>query len=48
MVELETVQQELERITREKLALENRVTELAKYKGEVMSLRTELHKLQVC
>jgi predicted nucleic acid-binding Zn-ribbon protein len=47
MVELETVQQELERITRDKLALENKVTELTKYKGEVMALRTEVQKLQV-
>jgi hypothetical protein len=48
MVELGTVQQELEHITREKLALEVKVTELTKYEGEVMALRSELQKLQVC
>jgi hypothetical protein len=48
MVELETVQQELERITQEKLALEDKVMELTKYEGEVMALRSEVQKLQVC
>jgi hypothetical protein len=47
MVEIGTVQQELERVTREKLALESKVTELKKYKGEAMSLRSEVQKLQV-
>ncbi|PNF37013.1 hypothetical protein B7P43_G08061 [Cryptotermes secundus] len=46
MVELETVQQELERITQEKLALEDKVMELTKYEGEVMALRSEVQKLQ--
>ena len=48
MVELSSVQQELERITSEKLALEAKVTELAPYQTEVMALRGEVQKLQVC
>jgi len=48
MVELSSVQQELERITSEKLALETRVTELAPYQNEVMALRSEVQKLKVC
>jgi hypothetical protein len=40
-------QQELERITREKLALEAKVTELTTYQSEVMALRSEIQKLQV-
>lgn len=48
MVELSSVQQELEHITSEKLALEARVTELAPYQTEVMALRGEVQKLQVC
>ncbi|XP_069700967.1 cytospin-A-like isoform X2 [Periplaneta americana] len=46
MVELEVVQQELEHITREKLALEAKVTELTTYQSEVMALRSEVQKLQ--
>jgi chromosome segregation ATPase len=46
MVELSSVQQELERVTREKLALEARVTELAPYQTEVMALRSEVQKLK--
>ena len=48
MVELNSVQKELERITSEKLALEARVTELAPYQNEVMALRCEVQKLKVC
>jgi len=48
MVELSSVQQELERITSEKLALETKVTELAPYQNEVMALRCEVQKLKVC
>jgi hypothetical protein len=40
-------QQELERITREKLALEAKVAELTTYQSEVMALRSEVQKLQV-
>lgn len=40
-------QQELERITHEKLALEAKVAELAAYESEVMALRSEVRKLQV-
>ncbi|XP_021921793.1 cytospin-A-like isoform X2 [Zootermopsis nevadensis] len=39
-------QQELERITHEKLALEAKVAELAAYESEVMALRSEVRKLQ--
>jgi len=46
MVELSSVQQELERITSEKLALETKVTELAPYQNEVMALRCEVQKLK--
>jgi hypothetical protein len=42
-----TEQQELERITHEKLALEAKVTELTSYQSEVMALRSEVQKLQV-
>jgi hypothetical protein len=48
MVELNSVQKELERITSEKLTLEARVTELAPYQNEVMALRGEVQKLKVC
>ena len=48
MVELSSVQQELERITSEKLALEARVKELTPYQNEVMALRCEVQKLKVC
>jgi hypothetical protein len=48
MVELSSVQQELERIRSEKLALEARVTELTPYQNEVMALRGEVQKLKVC
>jgi hypothetical protein len=48
MVEPDPVQQELERITHEKLALEAKVTELTSYQNEVMALRSEVQKLQVC
>jgi hypothetical protein len=48
MVELSSVQQELERITSEKISLEARVTELAPYQNEVMALRCEVQKLKVC
>ena len=48
MVEPDPVQQELERITLEKLALEAKVTELTSYQNEVMALRSEVQKLPVC
>jgi len=48
MVELEVLQQELEHIRYEKLALEAKVTELTMYQSEVMALRSEVQKLQVC
>jgi hypothetical protein len=48
MVEPGSVQQELERITREKLALETKVTELTSYQNEVMALRSAVQTLQVC
>jgi len=48
MVELSSVQQELERVTSEKLALEARVKELTPYQTEVMALRCEVQKLKVC
>jgi predicted nucleic acid-binding Zn-ribbon protein len=48
MVEPGSVQQQLELITREKLALEAKVTELTSYENEVMALRSEVQKLQVC
>jgi hypothetical protein len=48
MVDLSSVQQELERVTTEKLTLEAKVTELTPYQNEVMALRGELQKLQVC
>ena len=37
---------ELDRVTREKLALEARVSELAMYQSEATALRTEVQKLQ--
>ncbi|KAJ9594516.1 hypothetical protein L9F63_014053, partial [Diploptera punctata] len=37
---------ELERVTREKLALEARVNELTMYQSEATALRSEVHKLQ--
>ena len=37
---------ELERVTREKLALEARVNELAMYQSEAAALRSEVHKLE--
>jgi hypothetical protein len=48
MVELSSVQQELERITSDNRALEARVTELTPYQKEVMALRCEVQKLKVC
>jgi len=48
MVDLSSVQQELERVKSEKHALEARVTELVPYQNEVMALRGEVQKLKVC
>lgn len=41
------LQSHLERMTRDKMALEVKVVELSTFQNEVITLRTELNKLQV-
>lgn len=44
---MQDLQSHIERLSREKMALESTVVELSSYKNEVTSLRSDLSKLQV-
>lgn len=44
---MQDLQSHIERINREKMALESTVVELSSYKNEVTSLRNDMSKLQV-
>lgn len=44
---MQDLQAHIERINREKMALESTVVELSSYKNEVTSLRGDMSKLQV-
>lgn len=45
---IQELQENLEQVTRDKMALEAKIMEMSSYKNEIMMLQNEIVKLQVC